>query len=92
MTSAQVQSLFAVAGLIGKRKGREGQGILLGFLPGVIGIPVIACMSASEARIAAAQKQYELQTEAARGAGYRSRPSHRRDPGSRFRTGCLRNP
>ena len=44
MTSAQVQALFAVAGLIGKRKGREGQGILLGFLPGVIGIPIIACL------------------------------------------------
>jgi hypothetical protein len=41
MTSAQVLALFAVAGvcaliagLIGKRNGREGQGILLGFFPG----------------------------------------------------------
>ena len=59
-----------IGGSIGKRKGREWAEILLGIFLSVIGIVIIASMPPTdEARIADAQKQFEIQAEAARRAG-----------------------
>lgn len=55
---------------IGKYKG-YGWGFPMGFLLGVIGVVIMACLPRTEeAKVAAAQKQYEIQAEAARRAGY----------------------
>jgi hypothetical protein len=60
---------------IGKRKGLAGAGFGLGLLLGVIGVIIIACIPASrEAQIKKAQREYEIQAEAARRAGYPSQP------------------
>ncbi len=59
-----------IADAIGKSKHRKGA-FWLGLLLGVIGIVIIACMPKSrEGEIAEAQRQYEIQAEAARRAGY----------------------
>jgi uncharacterized membrane protein YeaQ/YmgE (transglycosylase-associated protein family) len=56
---------------IGKPKGRESTGAWLGALLGVIGIIIIALMGRDrEAEIREAQRQLEIQAEAARRAGY----------------------
>lgn len=56
---------------IGKSKGRAAAGWWLGFLLGIIGVIIIACMSPTdEYRVQEAQRQYALQAEAARRAGY----------------------
>ena len=78
MTSSRALIMLGIAftcgligGSIGKRKGREWAGILLGIFLSVIGIVIIASMPPTdEARIADAQKQFEIQAEAARRAGY----------------------
>ena len=83
MSSGQVVVLLvvalfcgAIARRIGKRKGRERQGLLLGLFLSVIGIVIIACLSPTdEARAADAQKQYEMHAEVASRAGYPF-PSH----------------
>jgi hypothetical protein len=75
MTADQLGYLFGVAicfGLIGfaigRYKGRPALGFWLGFLIGLIGLIVIACVPRSQAKkMADAQRQYELQ---ARAAGY----------------------
>ena len=55
---------------IGKYKG-YGWGFPMGLLLGVIGVIIMACLPRTEeAKVAAAQKQYEIQAEAARRAGY----------------------
>jgi hypothetical protein len=60
---------------IGKSKGRAAAGWWLGFLLGVIGVIIIACMSPTqEHRVQEAQRQYEIQMEAARRAGYQYPP------------------
>jgi hypothetical protein len=59
-----------IADAIGKSKHRKGA-FWLGLLLGVIGIVIIACMPRSrEGEIAEAQRQLEIQQEAARRAGY----------------------
>ena len=59
-----------IADTIGKKKGRKNA-FWLGFLLGIIGIVIIACVSRNrEDEIAEAQRQYEIQAEAARRAGY----------------------
>lgn len=65
-------AIFAWAGwTVGKYKGYAGGGLALGLLLGVIGLIIIACIPQSrEAKVAAAQRQYEVQAEAARRAGY----------------------
>jgi hypothetical protein len=56
---------------IGKGKGRAGAGWWLGFLLGIIGVIIIACLSPTdEYRVRQAQRQWELQAEAAWRAGY----------------------
>lgn len=56
---------------IGKHKGREGAGIALTVLLGLVGLLILACLPQTDAaRIAAAQKEYQLRAEAARRAGY----------------------
>jgi hypothetical protein len=56
---------------IGKHKGLPGLGLLLGLLLGVIEVIIIACVPQTrEAKVAAAQWQYEIQAETARRAGY----------------------
>jgi hypothetical protein len=53
---------------IGKDKGRPTAGWWLGFLLGLIGLIIIACLPRT--REAEAQRQYLIQAEAARRAGY----------------------
>lgn len=75
---AQVLIVLAVAsglGLagwaIGKDKGRPVAGWWLGFLLGLIGLIIVALLPRTrEAKIADAQRQYQIQAEAARRAGY----------------------
>lgn len=56
---------------IGKDKGRPVAGWWLGFLLGLIGLIILACLPRTrEARLAQAQRQYQIQAEAARRAGY----------------------
>ncbi len=64
--------IFGLIGqAIGKGKGRASAGWWLGFLLGIIGVIIIACLRPDrEAQVAAAQRQYEIQAEAARRAGY----------------------
>jgi hypothetical protein len=61
-----------VAGIfLGKYKGREGAGIALTVLLGLLGLLILACLPRTDAaKIAEAQKQYAIQAEAARRAGY----------------------
>lgn len=63
---------FGFAGWgIGKSKGRPGLGWWLGFLLGIIGVIIIACLPKTRAaEVAAAQRQYEIQAEAASKAAY----------------------
>ena len=63
---------FGVAGWgIGKGKGRPALGAWLGFLLGLIGIIIIACVPKTQAaKLAEAQRQYQLQGGAAWNAGY----------------------
>ena len=65
-------AVFAWAGwAIGKYKGYAGRGFALGLLLGLIGLIIIACIPRSrKAKVAAAQRQYDVQAEAARRAGY----------------------
>ena len=56
---------------IGKPRASQGQASRLGLFLGVIGVIIIACIPKSrEAEIEQAQRQYEIQAEAARRAGY----------------------
>ena len=81
MTPVQLVIALIVAGLcgyaadqIGKYKGR-GWGFPVGFLLGVIGVVIIACVPRTDdAKVEAARKQYEIQAEAARRAGYQYPP------------------
>jgi uncharacterized membrane protein YeaQ/YmgE (transglycosylase-associated protein family) len=68
--------IFGLIGTaIGKGKGRAGAGWWLGFLLGIIGVIIIACMSETqEHKVQEAQRQYEVQAEAARRAGYQYPP------------------
>ena len=60
---------------IGKSKGRAAAGWWLGFLLGIIGVIIVACMSATEEhKVQEAQRQYAIQAEAARRAGYQYPP------------------
>jgi hypothetical protein len=63
--------IFGLIGqAIGKPKGRAAAGWWLGFLLGIIGVIIIACLPRSrEVQVAEAQRQYEIQAEAARRAG-----------------------
>ena len=63
---------FGFAGWgIGKGKGRPALGAWLGFLLGLIGIIIIACIPKTQAqKLAEAQRQYQLQGGAAWTAGY----------------------
>ena len=63
---------FGFAGWgIGKGKGRPTLGWWLGFLFGLLGIIVIACVPKTRAaKLAAAQRQYQLQGQWAGYAGY----------------------
>jgi hypothetical protein len=63
---------FGFAGWgVGKGKGRATAGWWLGFLLGFIGLVIIACMSPTQEHwVQEAQRQYEIQAEAARRAGY----------------------
>ena len=63
---------FGFAGWgIGKGKGRPALGAWLGFLLGLIGIIIIACIPKTQAaKLAEAQRQYQLQGGAAWNAGY----------------------
>ncbi len=64
-----VSAACAYAGYhIGKSKGRPSLGVLLGLLLGVIGVIIIACVPHN--REAVARRQYEMQVEEARRAGY----------------------
>jgi hypothetical protein len=67
-----VASGLGVAGwAIGKDKGRPVAGWWLGFLFGLIGLIILAFLPRTrEAQIAQAQRQYQIQAEAARRAGY----------------------
>ena len=75
---AQILIVLVVAGAlgfagwaIGKDKGRPVAGLWLGFLLGLIGLIILACLPRTrEAKIAQAQRQYQIQAEAARRAGY----------------------
>ena len=74
MSSGQTIALFAVAiacgligGTIGKRKGRQDLGILLGFFLAIIGVIIIACMSKTEeARVQEAEARLRAEEEARR--------------------------
>jgi uncharacterized membrane protein YeaQ/YmgE (transglycosylase-associated protein family) len=60
-----------IADRIGKYKGR-GYGFPLGFLLGIIGVIIVACLPRTDAaKVAAAQRQYEIQG----GGGQASRVS-----------------
>ena len=63
---------FGFAGFgIGKGKGRPVLGWWLGFLLGVIGVIIIACIPKTQAaKLGEAQRQYQLQAGAAWNAGY----------------------
>jgi len=71
-----VAVIFGLIGTaIGKGKGRAGAGWWLGFLLGIIGVIIIACLSPTEEhKVQQAQRQYEIQAEAARRAGYQYPP------------------
>jgi hypothetical protein len=71
-----VAIVFGLIGTaIGKGKGRAGAGWWLGFLLGIIGVIIIACLSPTqEHKVKEAQRQYEIQAEAARRAGYQYPP------------------
>jgi hypothetical protein len=64
--------LFSIAGWgIGKDKGHPALGWVLGFVMGLLGVIIIACVPRTEAAKAiTAQRQYQFQAEAARRAGY----------------------
>jgi uncharacterized membrane protein YeaQ/YmgE (transglycosylase-associated protein family) len=71
--------LAVIFGFIGtaieKGKGRSAEGWWLGFLLGIIGVIIVACMSATEEhKVQEAQRQYAIQAEAARRAGYQYPP------------------
>ena len=67
---------------IGKPKGYPGAGFTIGLLLGILGVVIVALMPETEAvkaaraqwqyaaQVAEAQRQYEIQAEAARRAGY----------------------
>jgi hypothetical protein len=61
-----------VAGyFVGKYKGQPGAGIGLTIILGLLGLIILACLPRTRAaKVAAAQRQYEIQAEAARRAGY----------------------
>ena len=61
-----------VAGyFLGKYKGQVEAGLILTILLGLLGLVIVACLPRSrQAKVAAAQRQYEIQAEAARRAGY----------------------
>ena len=60
---------------IGKGKGRADAGWWLGFLLGIVGVIIIACLSPTEEhKVQQAQRQYEIQAEAARRVGYQYPP------------------
>jgi hypothetical protein len=64
--------LFSIAGWgIGKDKGHPALGWALGFVMGLLGVIIIACVPRTEAAKAiTAQRQYQFQAEAARRARY----------------------
>jgi hypothetical protein len=74
---------FGFAGWgIGKGKGRPALGGWLGFLLGLIGIIIIACVPKTQAeKLAEAQRQYQLQAQAAWNAGYPYPPQQPYAPG-----------
>jgi hypothetical protein len=60
-----------VGGAVGKRKGRQGTAELLTIFLGVIGLVIVLSLPKShEAEVQEAQRQFEIQAEAARRAGY----------------------
>jgi hypothetical protein len=74
---------FGFAGWgIGKGKGRPALGGWLGFLFGLIGVIIIACVPKTQAaKLAEAQRQYQLQAQAAWNAGYPYPPQQPYAPG-----------
>jgi len=60
-----------IGGAVGRRKGRQGTAELLTIFLGVVGLVIVLCLSESrEAQVQEAQRQFEVQAEAARRAGY----------------------
>lgn len=56
---------------LGKYKGQVQAGLVLTIILGLLGLVILAFIPRSrEAKVAAAQRQYEIQAEAARNAGY----------------------
>lgn len=56
---------------VGKYKGQTSTGVILTIILGLLGLIIVACLPRSdEAKVAAAQRQYAIQAEAARRAGY----------------------
>ena len=56
---------------LGKYKGQTGAGITLTIILGLLGLIILACLPRTHAaKVADAQRQYEIQAEAARRAGY----------------------
>jgi hypothetical protein len=74
---------FGFAGWgIGNGKGRPALGAWLGFLFGLIGVIIIACVPKTQAvKLAEAQRQYQLQAQAAWNAGYPYPPQQPYAPG-----------
>jgi hypothetical protein len=80
---------------VGKRKGRKEAAEWLTILLGVVGLIIVLCLPESrEAKIAEAQRQMEIQAEAARRAGthglhrLRSRRQDRRHGRQRLQDHC----
>src|SRR5271170_5111057 len=65
-------ALIVTAGYhVGKYKGRQTAGLTLTILLGLVGLLILACLPKTQAvKMAEAQRQYELQAEAARRAGF----------------------
>jgi hypothetical protein len=60
-----------IGGAVGKRKGRQGTAELLTIFLGVVGLVIVLCLPKSrEVEVHEAQRQFEIQAEAARRAGY----------------------
>ena len=71
-------ALIVTAGYhVGKYKGRQTAGLTLTILLGLVGLLILACLPKTQAvKMAEAQRQYELQAEAARRAGFPYPPPH----------------